>query len=149
MAAHDPGMASPPVERGAPRWRPREPGPFLACLAGLVLTVVAFAELPLLGALVGALLSGALAGLLAAGPRAAARAALLAGAGAVGLLALVALGGGSLLGLALATGPDAVVAVQGALLGLLPAGSAAGVARLAGRGPWPGASGPQPPGAMP
>lgn len=108
--------------------------PGVACFAGLLLSLVAFGELPLLGALVGALLSGSVAGLLAEEPRDAARAGFAAGAGAVAVLALLALAGPAVFqGSPLLPLPGAVVLAQAALLGLVPGCAAAVVARVVPR----------------
>ncbi|HEV8358822.1 MAG TPA: hypothetical protein VGR28_00050 [Candidatus Thermoplasmatota archaeon] len=106
----------------------------LACAAGLVLTVAAFADLPLTGALFGAALCGIVAGLLARTPRTAAAAGLAGGA--VGALALLVL---HLEGLSLLTGRVAaaagagVVVAQAAVLGFLPGASAGLLAALLAR----------------
>lgn len=139
--------------------------PFAACLAGLLLTLVAFADLPLLGSAAGALLSGAVAALVAKEALDGTRGALLAGAVAVAVLALLALAGGEVFrGSPLLVLPGAVLVAQAALLGLLPGAAAAVAGRLlprpaegpsptleAGQDPPPGPPGSRdpPPGAQP
>lgn len=103
--------------------------PALGAFAGLLLSLLAFADLPLLGGLAGGLLSGAVAGLLAERPRDAARAGLAAGAGVVAVLIAMTLAGGTLVrGSPLLAVPPAVALAEAALLGLLPGPAAALVA---------------------
>lgn len=110
-------------------------GPLLptgACFAGLMLTLVAFRDLPLLGGLTGAVLSGAVAGLLAEEAREAARAGFAAGAAAVAALLLMAfLGPAVFLGSPLLAVPSGVLLGQAVVLGFVPGLAAAGVGRLA------------------
>jgi hypothetical protein len=117
------------------------PAAGLAATGGLLLTLVAFGDLPLLGALLGAGLSGAMAGLLAWDGRDAALQALAAGAVAVGALLVFLLAGTQPVpGLFVAGAPAAVLALQaGVLAGVTPLVAWA-VGRLAHPLPPPPAS---------
>lgn len=102
----------------------------LVTFAGLLVSLAAFGELPILGTAFGAVLTGAVAGLVAGHPREGARGALFGGAGAVvALLAFAVTSAEVVPGHPIASSAEGVVLTQAVLLVAVPAP----LAWLAGR----------------